>query len=1008
MRRSKAPSEAAMISATRALPFYLFIAALCLLPAKPAAQTPPARHQPSTVISPPRRLPPPALMVRQNNRSKPLKLTRVSIDARIVGHLAETTMTMTFQNPNASVMEGDLYFPLPEGSTISSYALDVDGQLRDGVVVDKHRARQIFEAEVRKGVDPGLVQWSKGNNFKTRVFPIPAKGTRTIRVGYVSEVSAVADGAVYRLPLSFRDKVSSLKLRVEVVKAAAKPLIKSGGPKGLSFGAWRDSFVAERTLKDATLQRDLAIVLPQTKRRPVRVEKAADGRYYFALRDQQIVAMATRPTPRPKRIGIYWDASRSRAQADHKTELSLLDRYLRSLGGAAVDAHLVIFRNVAERPRRYRLPAQRGALLSALRKVVYDGGTQLASAVPGRGMPSVDLNLLFSDGVSTFGREEPRALRAPVYAINGASTASHTFLRYLALRTGGAYFNLARMPVAKVVPALGAEVFSFISASVSGAKLERLYPRVRSAVHGSFALAGVLESDEATVTLNYGYGKTVTQTRRFKVRRADARPGSLLRRYWAQKQVTDLLVFPERNADAIKTLGKLHGIVTPGTSLLVLETLAQYAQYGVRPPASLTKLRKRYDLVQAKLAQSKKRTAASKLARVIELWRARVKWWSTRFRYPKNYRHHAPAAKKRGYAQGAVLGMLGRGGGGVGRALNGSAGVRAEAKQKGKGSGKHGGPSIRMKAWDPKTPYLAALKQARRGGHYAVYLRQRAKHGAAPAFYLDCAHYFRRLKRNKLALRILSNLAELELENPQLLRVLAHRLSQIGELDLSEQLFSRVRRLRPEEPQSYRDLALVLERRADRTIKRRKAGSRRRARADYTRALELLGKVVMSRWDRFAEIEVIALTELNNILPKARRLGARELPVDKRLLQQLTMDIRIVMSWDADNTDMDLHVIEPSGEHAFFSHNRTRIGGLVTRDFTRGYGPEVYAIRRAMRGKYKIRTKFYGSSSAKLAGAVTLTIDVYTNYGRRNQRRRSMVLRLTKRKETFTVGTIKF
>ena len=123
---------------------------------------------------------------------------------------------------------------------------------------------------------------------------------------------------------------------------------------------------------------------------------------------------------------------------------------------------------------------------------------------------------------------------------------------------------------------------------------------------------------------------------------------------------------------------------------------------------------------------------------------------------------------------------------------------------------------------------------------------------------------------------------------------------------------------------------------------------------------------------------------------------------------ELFLDIRIVMTWDADLTDMDLHVIEPSEDKAFFGHNRTTIGGLVSRDFTQGYGPEVYAIRRAMHGRYKIMTNFFGSSAAKLAGAVTLQVDVFTNYGRPNQKRKSITIRLTEKKETFTVGEIEF
>jgi Ca-activated chloride channel family protein len=417
-----------------------------------------------------------------------------------------------------------------------------------------------------------------------------------------------------------------------------------------------------------------------------------------------------------------------------------------------------------------------------------------------------------------------------------------------------------------------------------------------------------------------------------------------------------------------------------------------------------------------------RRDEENKLARVIRLWQARLAWWRKRYRYPQNYRYGAVSGKKgrplrsrrprrrRANRMPSPAPMMAKSSVATDRLADLREAPRrpaAEAKDKKKkpqGGGRRA-PSMKIKAWDPQTPYLAAIKQAAPARQYAVYLAQRKTHGSAPAFYLDCANYFFRSKQKPLAIRILSNLAELELENPALLRVLAHRLAQLGRLELAVQVFNEVLRLRKEEPQSYRDLALVLERLADRQAKR---GKRKEARENYRRALDLLGKVVMERWDRFAEIEVIALTELNNILPKARRLGLREVPVDSRLLKKLTMDIRIVMTWDADSTDMDLHVVEPSGEEAYYSHNRTRIGGMVTRDFTRGYGPEVYAIRRAMPGRYTIRTKFFGSSAAKLAGAVTLQVDVYTNYGRRNQKRRSITLRLTKRKETFTVGTIRF
>ena len=131
---------------------------------------------------------PPALFIKEGEQSQALTVTSVNVKTRIYGNLAETQMTLTFFNPSSRVLAGDLYFPLPEGATVSGYALDIQGSLVDGVVVEKDRARQVLEKIVRQGIDPGLVEWVKGNNFKTRVFPIPANGTRTVKVRYLADL----------------------------------------------------------------------------------------------------------------------------------------------------------------------------------------------------------------------------------------------------------------------------------------------------------------------------------------------------------------------------------------------------------------------------------------------------------------------------------------------------------------------------------------------------------------------------------------------------------------------------------------------------------------------------------------------------------------------------------------------------------------------------------------------------------------------------------------------------
>ena len=988
---------------------------------------------------------PPALMVKEKDRSEPLRLSRVQTEVRIYGSLAETAMTMTFSNPRDRVLAGDLYFPLPERATVSGYALDIEGKLVDGVAVQKHKGREVFEKIIRQGLDPGLVEWTKGSNFKTRVFPIPAHGSRTIRVEYVSELIGPSGEPTYHLPLRFKEKLDEFTIRVEVVKPAAAPKVRQGELAGFGFERWRDSYVAEATSKDVALTRDLVVALPEVQRQNVLVEKAPDGQTYFCIQDFPKVAPAGQDAPPPKHVVIFWDASGSRGAADHKRELGLLRAYFQHWAASrnwfrppvtAVD--LVLVRHAAAGPKRFRVvgfdPTE---LITALEQVQYDGGTQLGAITPDPGTAKPDFYMLFSDGLSNFGRAEPAGLKAPLYAFSADATADHAFLRRLATSTGGQYFNLLRMKDGEVIAGIGRPARSFLRAEVTGGKAAGLYPSMPEPLAGRFTLVGKLSGAEATVTLDYGLPGGTPRKRTFKITGAGAPEGSLLRRLWAQKKLAELVVDQKRNEQEIVALGKEHGLVTPFTSLIVLDRLEQYVEHEIAPPKSLPKMREEYMRRIDTLEHQQAKQKADKLQAVVAMWQERVKWWEREFKYPEGFRYKGdkdkkdgatggegrpqprapladpgarpatpPAAAQPAPAEAAPMRVRESPAANAGPQRDSEYRFNRLAKAGKPGSEAGRQPGIAIKPWDPKTPYMERLKAASADDAFAVYMKDRAEYGTSPAFFLDCADYFAGKKDADLSLQVLSNVAELELESPSLLRVLGHRLAQTGRLELAVLTFEEVLRLRPEEPQSYRDLALVLARRAE-----QEAGARNRdaMRDDYAQAIDLLWQVVIRHWDnRFAEIELIALEELNAVLPKAQAAGVKDIPVDKRLVKLLDVDVRIVMTWHADNTDIDLWVIEPSGEKAFYGHNRTTIGGLVSRDFTGGYGPEEYLVRRAMHGTYDIKANYYGSRAVELLGAVTVQVDVFTGFGRPSEQHKSLTLRLKAAKETVDIGQIEF
>ena len=75
------------------------------------------------------------------------------------------------------------------------------------------KVRVILETEIRKGVDPGLVEQVRGNLYRARVYPIPARGTRTVRLRWVSELTTRGNEAAYHLPLPYDRPIAEVAMR---------------------------------------------------------------------------------------------------------------------------------------------------------------------------------------------------------------------------------------------------------------------------------------------------------------------------------------------------------------------------------------------------------------------------------------------------------------------------------------------------------------------------------------------------------------------------------------------------------------------------------------------------------------------------------------------------------------------------------------------------------------------------------------------------------------------------
>jgi Ca-activated chloride channel family protein len=953
---------------------------------------------------------PPRIIVpsRPQEPGQPMELREMEIRARIVGLHVEATTTMTFFNPNGRQLEGELQFPLPDGAVVTGYALDINGRMVDGAVVKKEKARVAFETETRRRVDPGLVEHVAGNVYRTRIYPLPPRGTRRIQITSVAELPADQKGdAACLLPMPIGETVARLTIYVEVSQGIVKPEI--GGFGNLRFQGFNNLWTAQTEVRNARPGEDVWVALPRLPAQVIALERTADGDVWFALSDLYVpAAQAAQP---PRKLGIAWDASGSRAGEHLQKEIAAL----KMLG---VELSVLIFRDRPEELRALPYP-------DTLENVPYDGGTDLAAAADAIRQSDIDRWLLFTDGFDTLSGRRPDFGGKNVIAVVSQTVAHREMLREACTEV----IDLQRLDATSLLrpPVRLVRVRGLGIGEVQG---------VGATVGGRVNLHGKLAADETELRLEYSDGH---QSPPVKLSKKTAAHGALLASVWAAQRVNQLAVRADTNEDELLALGRRFGIVSPATSLLVLENLDQYVRHDIEPPASQPDLRRQWRERKTSLAQEEKRKSASKLRRVLAMWRQRVAWWERHYEVSPDFQYRGgrerTAREKEGFdiprsraappRQGPIRrspggarsprggrGMGGMGGygggmmggmGGMGGGMMGGAGgtrsperpmpavreaPREEKAEEAPAPEVLVPATITVQAWDPATPYLSALKAAAKADRYAVYLEQRRRFAASPAFFLDCAEFFLRQGDTALGIRVLTNLAELKLEEASLLRVLAWRLQQAGELDRAIVILRKVRRLRPEEPQSHRDLALAL------------AESGQTA-----EAMDLFVKVVTDVWDeRFPEIEVIALEELNALL--ARTNSPAPASLDPRLIKNLDVDVRIVMSWDADATDVDLHVLEPSGEEAAFDHNRTTIGGLVSKDFTQGYGPEEYLVHRAMPGPFRIFAHYYGSRQQTVIGPATITATVFTDFGRPTEKKQVLALRLDQPHDRADIGEI--
>ena len=568
-------------------------------------------REPSVVPRPLPPLPPPVIRpVNVRADEKPVSIASYAVEARVAGAFATVRASITVSNPNGRPLEGALEFPLPDGASVCGYALDVNGVMTDGVVVKKEKARVAFEEEVKKGVDPGLVEHVQGNAYRTRVYPIPANGTRQVRVDYVTPLAFAPNGdaalvlAMPRVPLKER----SVSISVPIGGGIPQPVLGGLGDRRFAQAeaVWRSVTVDTDVTPDA----DVTVALPAMPERVCSVERVNDE-VWFAISDRP-PSLDTAKTSLPKTWRIMWDASGSRSADDVTASRAVID-----LLPEEACYELVVFRNAVEKPR---ICATRSELVAALDRTPCDGGTDFAAlAAFSKKNPTENRTLLFTDGMDVLGEGDiDFGANKPIAVMTGA-TKDGAALRRLC---GGRTIDLAVRTAAQALEEIGAPSPTLVGVNGDGiANVQGIGQIAR----GRVTVLGRLTGDSAEVRLDYGNGRLSPAA---TICRADARAGRTLATAWAASRVNELSPRAEDNADELLAIGRRYGLTSPATSMIVFERLDQWLTHDVEPPESAKELHEKWMARRPSEAQRKEREDLRQknyLANLKKEWENRVK-----------------------------------------------------------------------------------------------------------------------------------------------------------------------------------------------------------------------------------------------------------------------------------------------------------------------------------------------------------------------------------------------
>ena len=531
------------------------------------------------------------------------------VDVSIQSSVATTKVTQVFRNPNNLILEGSYLFPIPDEASITEFTMIMNGKEVRGEVLEKDKARRIYEGIVRSMRDPALLEYVGRDLFRASVFPIPARGVVQVSLTYVQELKREGGIVEYRYPLKTQtfSKKNVAKIAVSITVEDAAP-IKSLFSSSHDIDKVRKSetkMVASFEGSDVAAANDFHLFYATSSSDVglhVLSEKSATESGYYMMKLTPKIDYADNEIA-PRDIVFVVDTSGS-MQDDEKIEhaKSALVYGLRTLRPQDRFG-IVTFATEAKHWGKNLVEANKVAVAEAIlwvKKIRATGGTNIDEALTSSlGMLQINERLpmvvFMTDGMPTVGETNEKQILARAAKANKVDARMFVFgvgfdvnarlLDILAEKGKGARDYVTKsgnleLALSGFFDKVAYPVLTDVSVEVNGVDVEQVYPkRISDLFKGTemTLLGRYTKAGNAVIKLKGKLGNKVREYV-FEQRFNDQKSGKdFIAVLWAKRKVGflwDEIRLKGANKelrDEIVRLGKKFAIATPYTSILVQE-----------------------------------------------------------------------------------------------------------------------------------------------------------------------------------------------------------------------------------------------------------------------------------------------------------------------------------------------------------------------------------------------------------------------------------------------------